>query len=340
MKTDKLDYTLPDELIAQEPTPKRSESRLLVLDRDAGTLTEDVFSGIGKYFESGDCLALNDTRVIRARLKAQKLTGGKLEIFLLRELGLGEWEALVRPSSRTKSGSKVVIGESVNATILEPTQAGRRRIVFEDSDVLSILQSNGEIPLPPYIQRKAKESVDTERYQTVYARAYGAVAAPTAGLHFTKGLLAELKEKGLSTITLTLHVGYGTFKPIQVDKIDAHVVDPEDFVFTKESASALNEVRKNGNRVISVGTTSTRVLETQYIDGEYRTGAGLTQCYIYPPYSFHGVDTLITNFHLPKSSLLALVYAFGGTELVREAYAYAVENKFRFYSYGDAMLIL
>jgi S-adenosylmethionine:tRNA ribosyltransferase-isomerase len=340
MKTNELNYSLPDELIAQEPASSRSESRLLVLDRSTGRLTEDVFSEIGKYFESGDCLALNDTRVIRARLKAQKLTGGKLEIFLLRELGLGEWEALVRPSSRTKPGSKVVIGDSVNATILEPTQAGRRRVVFEDSDVLSILQANGEIPLPPYIQRKAKEGLDTERYQTVYARAYGAVAAPTAGLHFTKELLAALKEKGLSTTTLTLHVGYGTFKPIQVGEVDAHVVDPEEFVFTKESAAVLNDTREKGKRVISVGTTATRVLETQYIDGEYRTGAGLTRCYIYPPYSFEGVDTLITNFHLPKSSLLALVYAFGGTELVREAYAYAVEKKFRFYSYGDAMLIL
>ncbi|MBN4046879.1 tRNA preQ1(34) S-adenosylmethionine ribosyltransferase-isomerase QueA [bacterium AH-315-P07] len=340
MKTEELNYTLPDDLIAQEPAPNRAESRLLVLNRDTGTIKEDIFGNIGEYFESGDCLTLNDTRVIRARLKAQKSTGGKLEIFLLRELGLGEWEALVRPSSRTKPGSKVVIGDSVNATILEQTQAGRRRIVFEDNDVLSVLQANGEIPLPPYIQRKAKEGLDTERYQTVYARAYGAVAAPTAGLHFTKELLSNLEEQGLARTTLTLHVGYGTFKPIQVDDVEAHAVDPEDFVFTKESAAVLNDTRANGKKVISVGTTATRVLESQHSEGRYQTGAGLTDCYIYPPHEFSGVDALVTNFHLPKSSLLALVYAFGGTDFVREAYAYAIDKKFRFYSYGDAMLIL
>ena len=340
MKTEELDYVLPDSLIAQEPAPNRSESRLLVLDRAKNSFSEDVFGNIGNYFDAGDCLTVNDTRVIRARLKAQKSTGGNIEIFLLRELGLGEWEALVRPSSRTKPGSKVTIGDSVQATILEATQAGRRRIVFDDNDVLAVLQANGEIPLPPYIMRKPKEGLDTERYQTVYARKYGAVAAPTAGLHFSKDLLTSLKSKGLNTATLTLHVGYGTFKPIQVDKVHEHIVDPEDFVFTSECADILNATRAQGKKIISVGTTATRVLETQHIDGEFHTGAGLTQCYLYPPYTFKAADALVTNFHLPKSSLLALVYAFGGTDLVRDAYAYAIQNKFRFYSYGDAMLIL
>ena len=340
MKTEQLDYHLPYELIAQEPAAVRSDSRLMVINRETGEFTDDVFRNIGYYVASGDTLVMNDTRVIRARLKAQKATGGKIEVFLLRELGLGEWEALVRPSSRTKPGSKVTIGGSVEATILEPINNGRRRVRFEDSDVLTSLQKCGEIPLPPYIQRDAKDEIDAERYQTVFARSYGAVAAPTAGLHFTKELLGELGEKGVNNTTLTLHVGYGTFKPISVADVDQHSVDAEEFVFTKETAELLNTTRADNHKVISVGTTSTRVLETQYADGKYQTGAGLTDCYIYPPYEFKGVDGLVTNFHLPKSSLLALVCAFGGTELMMKAYEHAVKEKYRFYSYGDAMIIL
>lgn len=340
MKTEQLDYHLPYELIAQEPAPTRTDSRLLVVDRSAGTLKDDTFGNLSSYLESGDTLVMNDTRVIRARLKAQKKTGGKIEIFLLRELGLGEWEALVRPSSRTKPGSDVTIGKKVNATVLEPLSGGRRRIRFDDNDVLGVLQANGEIPLPPYIQRDANDAVDADRYQTVYARAYGAVAAPTAGLHFSKEFLQALAEKGINRTTLTLHVGYGTFKPITESQVEKHTVDAEEFVFTKESAQLLNRTRTDKNKVIAVGTTSTRVLETQFIDGSYRTGAGLTNCYIYPPYPFKGVDGLVTNFHLPKSSLLALVCAFGGTDLILKAYQHAVAEKYRFYSYGDAMLIL
>lgn len=340
MKTEQLDYHLPYELIAQEPAKVRSDARMLVVDRKAGKFTDDVFRNVGAYIDAGDALVMNDTRVIRARLKAQKLTGGKIEVFLLRELGLGEWEALVRPSSRTKPGSKVMIGGSVQATILEPINNGRRRVRFDDSDVLASLQKCGEIPLPPYIQRDANEEIDAERYQTVYARAYGAVAAPTAGLHFTKELLAELAEKGVNRATLTLHVGYGTFKPISVADLDQHKVDEEEFVFTKETAELLNKTRSDKHRVIAVGTTSTRVLETQFADGRFQTGAGLTDCYIYPPYEFHGVDALVSNFHLPKSSLLALVCAFGGRDLMMSAYEHAVKEEYRFYSYGDAMIIL
>ena len=340
MNTDELDYSLPDELIAQQPVENRSESRLLVVDRSAGTIKEDVFSNVGAYLDPGDSMVVNDTRVIRARLHAQKPTGGKVELFLLRELAPGEWEALVRPSARVKPGSEVLIGDHVKATIEEPLSNGRRRVCFADTDVLSTLQEVGEIPLPPYIARKATNVLDADRYQTVYADKHGAVAAPTAGLHFTPELLDELSAKGVSKTTLTLHVGYGTFKPIQVDTLEDHVVDPEEFYFTEESAALLNDTRARGNRVISVGTTSTRVLETQFREGAYQVGEGMTNCYIYPPYEFGGVDALITNFHLPKSSLLALVFAFGGTALIKDAYAYAVENKFRFYSYGDAMIIL
>ena len=340
MNTEELSYTLPDELIAQHPVEMRSESRLLVVDRATGTFSEDTFSNVAAYFNSGDAMVVNDTRVIRARLKAQKPTGGKVELFLLREMAPGEWEALVRPSARVKPGSSVLIGDSVKATIEEPLTNGRRRVCFEDKDVLATLQAVGEIPLPPYIARKTTNVLDADRYQTVYAEKHGAVAAPTAGLHFTPELLEGLSEKGIHTTKLTLHVGYGTFKPIQVDSLEEHVVDPEEFYFTQESASLLNETRARGHKVISVGTTSTRVLETQFRDSAYQVGEGMTNCYIYPPYEFGGVDTLITNFHLPKSSLLALVCAFGGTELIQAAYAHAVQEKFRFYSYGDAMLIL
>lgn len=339
MKTEELEYVLPERLIAQEPAADRAGSRLLVVRRDTGTIEEDVFSNIGRYLNAGDCLALNDTRVIKARLTGHKRTGGKVEIFLLREESPGEWWALVRPSSRTKPGSVVTIGDSVRATIQEANEAGQRRVVFGDTDVLSILQAEGEIPLPPYIQRSANDETDGARYQTVYANAPGAVAAPTAGLHFTPELLEELGASGISNTKLTLHVGYGTFKPIQVDDIQAHSVDAEEFVFSDPSATILNRTRDEGKKVVAVGTTATRVLETQHVDGQFQSGAGETRCYIYPPYTFKGVDALVTNFHLPKSSLLALVYAFGGTKLIREAYAIAIEKEFRFYSYGDAMLI-
>ena len=340
MHTEELNYSLPDELIAQHPVKNRSESRLLVVNRQAGTLTEDVFSNIGTYLNPGDAMVVNDTRVIKARLKAEKPTGGKVELFLLREMAPGDWEALVRPSARVKPGSMVLVGGQVEARIEEPLPNGRRRVCFKDPDVLATLQKVGEIPLPPYIARKATNVLDAERYQTVYADKHGAVAAPTAGLHFTPELLDSLAEQGVNSTKLTLHVGYGTFKPIQVDSLEEHVVDPEEFYFSQECADLLNTTRVNGHRVVSVGTTSTRVLETQFREGAYQVGEGMTNCYIYPPYEFSGVDILVTNFHLPKSSLLALVFAFGGSELMKAAYAHAVENKFRFYSYGDAMIIL
>jgi len=340
MLTSELDYDLPQRLIAQHPAARRDASRLLVVDRASGKIQADVFSNIGAHLRANDCLVLNDTRVIRARLKAQKRTGGQIEIFLLRELAPGEWEALVRPSARVKPGAVVVVGGTIEARIEEALPGGARRVSFTVPDVVAALEAVGEIPLPPYIHRARPEAADADRYQTVFARTPGAVAAPTAGLHFTPELLAELDRAGVCRATLTLHVGYGTFKPIQADHLDDHTVDGEDFDFPAETAARLNATRRSGGRVVAVGTTATRVLESQYCDGAFHPGHGVTRLYIHPPYAFRAVDALITNFHLPRSSLLALVYAFAGVDLAREAYRYAVAHEFRFYSYGDAMLVL
>ncbi len=340
MLTNELDYKLPERLIAQHPAERRDGSRLLVVDRRTGAIVESEFGKLGKYLRAGDCLVLNDTRVIRARLKAEKASGGRVEIFLLREASPGEWEALVRPSARVKPGSVVKIGGVVEARIGEVLPGGARRVSFAERDVIGTLERIGEIPLPPYIHREQPDPRDAERYQTVFARRPGAVAAPTAGLHFTPELLDGLSREGVQRAYLTLHVGYGTFKPIQTERVEDHRVDGEEFELREETAAVLNAARAAGGRVVAVGTTATRVLETQYREGSYRAGAGVTDLFIYPPHTFHGVDALITNFHLPKSSLLALVCAFAGTEPILRAYRQAVAREFRFYSYGDAMLIV
>lgn len=340
MLTRELDYTLPERLIAQQPAPQRDGSRLLVVDRQTGKFTESVFRDVAAYLEPGDCLALNDTRVIRARLHARKSTGGRVEIFLLRERSAGEWEALVRPSARVKPGSTIQVGEDINAEVGETVRDGARIVRFSRSDVLSLLESTGEIPLPPYIRRESGEPSDADRYQTVFASRPGAVAAPTAGLHFTPEVFSRLDQRGICRAFLTLHVGYGTFKPIQAERVEAHQVDPEAFDFPAGSARVLNETRAAGRRVVAVGTTAVRVLETQYRDGAYRGGRGETRLCIFPPHTFRAVDALITNFHLPRSSLLALVCAFAGRDLTMAAYRHAVDQDFRFYSYGDAMLIV
>ncbi|MBI2422134.1 MAG: tRNA preQ1(34) S-adenosylmethionine ribosyltransferase-isomerase QueA [Candidatus Hydrogenedentes bacterium] len=340
MKTSELDYELPEALIAQAPSPERGASRLLVVDRATGELCTDVYANVGRYLKAGDCLVLNDTRVIRARLHGQKITGGKVEIFLLHEDGPGVWTALVRPSAKVKPGSLVRLAGGIEVRVAEVLPEGRRRVVFDRPDVLELLESIGEIPLPPYIHRDGADPSDLRRYQTVYAAQPGAVAAPTAGLHLTEALLQALTEQGVQQARLTLHVGYGTFKPISVETLEAHQVDGEDFELSEAAAERLDATRAAGGRVIAVGTTSTRVLESQYRDGRYRAGKGATHAYIYPPYTFQAVDVLQTNFHLPRSSLLALVCAFAGHELVMKAYRHAVQERFRFYSYGDAMLIL
>lgn len=340
MRTDELDYSLPEELIAQHPLERRDESRLLVLDRADRSMRCDVFRNVSRYLRSGDCLALNRTRVIRARLRGRKATGGEVEIFLLREEAPGAWEALVRPSARVKPGAEVTLAGGVRATVEDVLPEGRRRVHFDTPNVLDVLQRAGEVPLPPYIHRDHPEPLDDERYQTLYAAAPGAVAAPTAGLHFTPEVFDALEAAGVRRTFLTLHVGYGTFRPIQVERVEDHSLEPEDFDLPEETAATLNRTRAQGGRVVAVGTTCTRVLESQYRDGAYRPGQGRTARYIYPPYTFGAVDALQTNFHLPRSSLLALVCAFAGTDFVLDAYRLAVRERFRFYSYGDVMLIL
>jgi S-adenosylmethionine:tRNA ribosyltransferase-isomerase len=340
MRTADLDYPLPPELIAQQPCPDRDEARMLVLDRATGEMAVDVFKNVARYLRAGDCQVLNDTRVIRARLHGRKPTGGRVEIFLLHEEEPGVWTALVRPSAKVKPGAVVLLDGGVNATVAESLPGGRRRVCFDRPDVLAVLERLGEIPLPPYIQRDKPEDSDLRRYQTVYASNPGAVAAPTAGLHFTDRVFASLDAAGVRRARLTLHVGYGTFKPVTAETLDAHTVDAEDFQFPRETAGLLNETRRAGGRVVAVGTTVARVLETQYRNGRFEPGDGATGLYIYPPYAFRAVDVLQTNFHLPRSSLLALVCAFAGPRLTLDAYRFAVEQRFRFYSYGDVMLIL
>ncbi len=340
MLVDDLYYELPEELIAQAPCPDRDQSRMLVIDRSSGRIHEDVFSNLPTYLNQGDCLALNDTRVIRARLHGQKATGGKVEIFLLHEEAPGTWTALVRPSAKVKPGTPVQLAGGVVATVTEVLPEGRRRVCFDRPDVIETLESIGELPLPPYIHRDTQVDSDLRRYQTVYAAHHGAVAAPTAGLHFTPEVFAALEKKGVARTAITLHVGYGTFKPISASTLEEHYVDPEEFLVSEEAANVLNGTRRDGGRVVAVGTTATRTLETQFRDGAFHPGEGRTDKYIYPPYTFGGVDVLQTNFHLPKSSLLALVFAFAGRDLIMEAYQHAIREKFRFYSYGDVMLIL
>jgi len=335
-----LDYELPELLIAQHPCEKRDESRLLVVDRQTGSLQEDVFQNVGDYLRSGDCLALNETRVIRARLHGRKETGGRVEIFLLHEHAPGEWDALVRPSAKVPPGTRVQLPAEMTVTVGNVLPEGRRRVRFDRPDVLRVLEECGEVPLPPYIQRKTTEASDLTRYQTVYAQAPGAVAAPTAGLHFTDEVFADLDRRGVRRTVLTLHVGYGTFSPIRTKRVEGHVLEPEEFILPKTAAETLNATRNSGGRIVAVGTTTTRVLEFQYRHGRFQPGDGATGLYIYPPYQFHAVDVLQTNFHLPRSSLLALVYAFAGVELTRDAYRYAIRESFRFYSYGDVMLVV
>ena len=340
MITADLDYHLPDNLIAQQPCAQRDQSRMLVLSRAEGSIREDVFSNMPNYLHAGDCLVLNDTRVIRARLKGHKATGGQVEIFLLHEESPGTWTALIRPSAKVKPGTPVILAGGVTATAGEVLPEGRRRVHFDVPDVIATLEKVGELPLPPYIHRDTQSDSDLRRYQTVYAQHHGAVAAPTAGLHFTPEVFDALEAKGVDKTHVTLHVGYGTFKPITVEKLEEHYVDPEEFHVSDGAAAQLNATRASGGRVVAVGTTATRTLETQYREGRFHAGEGNTDKYIYPPYAFGGVDVLQTNFHLPKSSLLALVFAFAGRDFVMEAYQHAIREEFRFYSYGDVMLIL
>ena len=342
MRVDEFDYFLPPELIAQEPASERDESRLLVLDRRDGTIVHKRFKQITEYLEPGDVLVVNDTRVIPARLKGVRKTGGKVEVLLLRNLGSDNWECLVRPGHKTRTGDSLFFGEGSSdlvGTVVSRTPFGGRVIhwTYEGrwEDVLSRL---GEVPLPPYIKRPLH---DPSRYQTVYARVPGSAAAPTAGLHFTPELLDRIRAMGCRVEHITLDVGLGTFRPVREETVEAHKMHEEYFRVAPEQAEAMNRAREAGHRLYAVGTTVVRTLETCADEtGRIRPMSGPTDLFIYPGYRFKAVDSLVTNFHLPKSTLLMLVSAFAGKDLIMKAYREAVEERYRFFSFGDAMLIL
>ncbi len=346
MNVSDFDFHLPDESVAQEPSAARGGSRLLHLDRHSGVTTHATFADLPRFLRAGDLLVLNDTRVFPARLLGHRVpSGGAVECLLLRRTSADQWEALVHPGQKLKPGAAFVFereGIRIHGEVLARHFHGRRtiRLSAEAGDVADAIDRIGHIPLPPYIRRGDRPS-DHERYQTVYARDRGSVAAPTAGLHFTTELLAELAARGVDRAAITLHVGYGTFKPVRVDRVEDHVVDAESFTVSPESAAALSAARRDGRRIIAVGTTTTRALESLAVDadGGVAPASGETRLFIHPGHHFRIVGGLVTNFHLPKSSLLMLVAAFGGTAPVMAAYREAVAAGYRFYSYGDAMLV-
>ena len=342
MKVEDFDYNLPEELIAQTPIQKRDMSRLMVLDRKNQTIESNkIFSDIIDYLEPGDCLVINNTKVIPARLYGKKETGANVEFLLLKQLEGDIWESIVRPGNKLKPGTKVYFGEPriLEAEVLEVMPGGTRKVKFTYQGIFNeILDKIGLMPLPPYIHEELKER---DRYQTIYAKYDGSAAAPTAGLHFTKELLEKIEKKGVKIANVTLHVGIGTFRPVKEENIEEHEMHSEHFYIKQEDVDKINETKKNGKRVISVGTTSCRVLETIADEnGMVHVCEEDTSIYIYPGYKFKCIDGLITNFHLPKSTLLMLVSALAGREFILKAYNQAVKEKFRFFSFGDAMLIL
>ncbi len=349
MKTSDFDFHLPPELIAQHPPERREDARLLVLDRESGKVRHRDFPEIVEYFRPGDLLVLNDTRVIPARLLGKRsVTGGKAEVLLLSPLEDGGWEALVRPARRTRPGTEIEFGAGLQATVRERREGGGVILDFSGGgDILPALEELGFPPLPPYIKRDLKDypgelrARDRVRYQTVFARQPGAVAAPTAGLHFTPGIIDSLRRKGVEIAFITLSVGYGTFGPVKTEEIEDHSLHSEDFQIPKETVDLVNGLQETGGRLWVVGTTVVRALES----GAARTGRldpteGSTDIFIYPGYEFKLKYNLLTNFHLPGSTLIMLVSALAGREKILKAYAEAVKEKYRFYSYGDAMLIL
>lgn len=342
MKTDLFDFHLPEELIAQKPLKERSESRLMVLNKEDGKIEHTVFKKIKHYLKKGDCLVLNDTKVLPARLFGEKEgTGAKVEVLLLKQTEGDIWETLVKPAKRIKKGTSISFGEGLlTAECIGELEHGGRLLHFSyDGIFYEILERLGEMPLPPYIKSQLEEK---DRYQTVYAKERGSAAAPTAGLHFTEQLLNELKEMGVHLAFLTLHVGLGTFRPVTVENIDEHEMHSEFYELSEEAARIINEAKEKGGRIISVGTTSTRTLETiaGRHEGKIVPEKGWTNIFIYPGYEFKAIDGMITNFHLPKSTLIMLVSALAGRENILHAYETAVKEKYRFFSFGDAMLII
>jgi S-adenosylmethionine:tRNA ribosyltransferase-isomerase len=340
-----FDYELPEELIAQHPLPERDASRMLVVNRATGTFEDREFVSIPNYLHSGDCLVLNNTKVFPARLRGRRMpTRGNIETLLLNEIGPFTWQVLVRPARRLRAGTRIEFGESkLTATVIDVLADGTRIINFEPhDDLMSVIQEIGETPLPPYIKRTSGAGIeDRDRYQTVYAQQTGAIAAPTAGLHFTQPILEELKQNGIRVAETTLHVGYGTFEPVRVDDVSEHRVLAERFSISEKAASAINNSRGAGGRVVAVGTTTTRALESSVAEsGKILAVNGVADLTIKPGHAFRAVNALLTNFHLPQSSLLLLVSAFAGRTLILDAYRHAVRERYRFYSYGDCMLIL
>ena len=354
MRVNLFDYDLPAELIAQQPLAERSASRMLVLHRDSGAIEHRRFTDLPQYLAAQDCLVINQTRVIPARLLGRRSTGGQVELLLLEPLGNGRWEVLARPAGRLSVGERIDFSGEITATIEEELSQGRGVVSLEcPGELMTALNRVGLTPLPPYIhrdqqppgeassQQQAQEAADRARYQTVYAREPGAVAAPTAGLHFDEEMLERLAACDVGIARITLHVGLGTFQPVRVENIEEHQMEMERYQVTAEAAQAINACRAGGGRIVAVGTTVVRTLETLADDsGQIAADSGETSLFVYPGYQFRAVDMLLTNFHLPCSTLLMLVSAFAGRERVLSAYEEAVSRRYRFYSYGDCMLII
>ncbi len=343
MKLTDFKYDLPEELIAQYPSVERGDSRMMLLGREDKSIGHHDFSGIIDHLNPGDALVVNETKVFPARLIGFKeKTNAQVEVLLLRQLEDTMWEVLVKPARKVRIGNRLVIADTIGCDVIDNTISGGRVVKFDDNgkDFFDLVEEVGNSPLPPYIKRDT-EAIDKERYQTIYAKKTGAVAAPTAGLHFTDDIIEKLKQKGVDVIPLVLHVGLGTFRPVQVEDLSRHQMDSEYYELSEDSAERINQVKKNGGKIIAVGTTTVRVLETAAIpDKKVKASSGWTDKFIFPPYSFKMVDGLITNFHQSQSTLYILVCTFCGYDLAKTAYEEAIAEKYRFFSYGDAMLIL
>ena len=341
MQLSDLDYHLPDDLIAQVPAERREGSRMLLVNRESNEFLDDRFTNFAAHLTAGDVLVLNNTKVFPARLLGVSETGAAIEIFLIKEIATSSWQALARPAKRLKAGKRVLFGE-LTGTITENRGDGFVVVEFDQKDEFrEVLERVGHTPLPPYIKRESSDSTaDRERYQTIYASASGAIAAPTAGLHFTAEVLDQVVSNGAEVVEITLHVGYGTFEPVRAENLAQHTVLPERFEINESAAAALNAAKLEGRRIVAVGTTTTRALETAITrHGKFAAGPDTADLTVTPGYRFKAVDALLTNFHLPRSSLLILVSTFGGHELIMNAYKHAVAHRYRFYSYGDCMFI-